>query len=663
MIRAFVGHSFTNDDKMLNYTFLDYLNHIKAMGIGFTWEHAEVAEPRELAEKVKSLIRDKNLFVGICTKKERVIGPNDLEHCWLKRKVLGGHVDKFLWKTSDWIIQEIGLALGREMDLILLVEEGLRLPGGLQGNIEHIEFNRQNPERSFVKILEMIQALMPKALIQESAASTSKSAVHVKDKEEIESDWYEPKPEWNYNCYRVALVNSIKTDNHEAEEKITSAFLKSPECKGPWGSASWEVYSQYVRLVSGKGGTLGKMEQLGKDKPEVDIVQYYLGKAYEIYKDYGKAAHAYLHAAEGTSDSEVRLLYLGDAAIAYCHAGMEHESEDIVVKMKQEAHKSGVGEDILIDALKDMANIHSDMDVYYGLTERLLELHPGDTGTRFELAYKYSQGNEDKLTLFHYLRIPESERGGGTWNNLGVQYDNFKIVASSISSYRKAEQAGETLAMSNIANKFIKAGFLTEAEEICNKAIMIKDYHKNVNEVLARIKDIPEEEIKMEGEIVKDAAPYSDFYKAYGKSLYEADPSNYIGEWKGPKCHLRLKIQGCSFLAEGSYKPPINQLAMSGLGLHSPSLGAAMQPSPSGKYIVKYEGKLRGHSIKAVMTEKADNIETGNVPNILTGILEGRTERTVLMVISASFNEIRVYDKDAPEDQRLYVLRKLGDGE
>ena len=33
------------------------------------------------------------------------------------------------WKTSDWVIQEIGLATGRGLELILLVEDGVRRPG------------------------------------------------------------------------------------------------------------------------------------------------------------------------------------------------------------------------------------------------------------------------------------------------------------------------------------------------------------------------------------------------------------------------------------------------------------------------------------------------------------------------------------------------------
>lgn len=40
-ISAFVGHSFTDNDKDLVDKFLDYFDTLKDMDIGFSWDHAE----------------------------------------------------------------------------------------------------------------------------------------------------------------------------------------------------------------------------------------------------------------------------------------------------------------------------------------------------------------------------------------------------------------------------------------------------------------------------------------------------------------------------------------------------------------------------------------------------------------------------------------------
>jgi hypothetical protein len=124
-INAFVAHSFTEDDEAVVGRFLKYFDQLSRSEINFSYVHAEAAEPKVLAEKVKLLLENRNVLIAICTKKERVISPNVLAKTVLPRGFLKAPENQFLWKTSDWIIQEIGLAIGRGLDLILLLEEGV----------------------------------------------------------------------------------------------------------------------------------------------------------------------------------------------------------------------------------------------------------------------------------------------------------------------------------------------------------------------------------------------------------------------------------------------------------------------------------------------------------------------------------------------------------
>ena len=160
-IKAFVGHSFTENDTEIVRYFLDLFDRISALGIGFSWEHAEGAEPKVLTEKVLELIEGKNLFIGICTAKETVV--TNTRKSRINKNDLVVEKKACFVKTSDWIIQEIGLAIGKNMKVMLLLEEGIRPPGGLQGNLEYIEFKKDSPEKAFLKILEMIKAINPKS--------------------------------------------------------------------------------------------------------------------------------------------------------------------------------------------------------------------------------------------------------------------------------------------------------------------------------------------------------------------------------------------------------------------------------------------------------------------------------------------------------------------
>ena len=101
-IRAFVGHSFDEDDANVVRAFLDYFGQLSKTGLQFSWEHAEAAEPKILAEKVMSIISGKNVFIGICTKKEYAIAPQAIKEARIQRGHLKGNAVDFHWKTSDW---------------------------------------------------------------------------------------------------------------------------------------------------------------------------------------------------------------------------------------------------------------------------------------------------------------------------------------------------------------------------------------------------------------------------------------------------------------------------------------------------------------------------------------------------------------------------------
>ena len=203
MIKAFVGHSFTEDDSEVVRKFLVFFDRVRDMDIGFSWDHAEAAEPKVLMQKVREKMEGKSLFIGICTAKERVIDTEKLSSVFWDKKSLKGKREAFSNKTSDWIIQEIGFAVGRGMDIILIHESDLRDPGGLQGDLEYIFFYREAPEKSFTKILEMLRALRPKQIDKVTGLVEKKAEEEIGTESVTEdADGLTPTTEWKYDDYR-----------------------------------------------------------------------------------------------------------------------------------------------------------------------------------------------------------------------------------------------------------------------------------------------------------------------------------------------------------------------------------------------------------------------------------------------------------------------------
>lgn len=652
-INAFVGHSFASEDREVVQAFLKFLDQVKALNMGFTWESAEPAEPKELADKVKRLIQDKNVFIGICTTKEGVVDPGHLRKSLFNGRVLKVNEEHLFWKTSDWIIQEIGLAIGRGMELVLLVERGLRQPGGLQGNLEYIPFERRTPEKSFGKLLEMIQALQPKAkalpVLQAETGAVSEEKPQIEPTED--SAALEPKEGWTRADYELALFRAIVRGNTEREQAITAAYFATDDGQIALNRENWEARQEHVRIVFGAGGTLTKLQEVAVKYPDNGGVQRYLGLGYEHYEEHEKAGQCFLLAAKKAVDKRTELARLGQALVAFGHAGRKEESQKVVEKMKTLVPQIQDGESILINALRDVKEIQNNKDLLFGIVERLLQLHPDDVKSRFDLAYNYSLADQNQIALYHYLKIPYQERTPVTWNNLGVQSDQCDLASKSVNAYRVAENLGDTLAMSNLARKFIKAGFLTEAQEICNRSLQVENYHKNVGYAIQRIKTIPEEEDNKQKEVLEKAAPLSEFYRDYGWAAVQNQILEHNGRWRGPDCELQIEIKDGVFLAEGEYEVSRSTLSLALLGM--PGIPAAPETD---KYHIKYSGQTYGYTVKCGVIRE----EIGKSPIFHSLLGQMMKETSVLMVVADTMSEIRVYEKDSPKEPRFYTLTRIG---
>lgn len=646
-IRAFVGHSFTEDDTILVGKFTKLLAQISELQPYFSWEHAESAEPRVIDEKVLRLFSDKNLFIGICTKKERVISHNALKKTVFPTKHLKGRQEDFGWKTSDWIIQEIGLALGRGLHLILLVEDGVRPPGGIQGNLERIEFERDAPEKIYGKLLEMICALNPKSAAQTvGEVETQVTSTGEADTAQVPegTDWKIPKHDWKRRDYEFALTHCIVLEDEAGAKGISDQYLAT-EMGIQSQNSEWEAFKEYAQLSFGKGGSLSRLRELAEENPGNSQTLTYLARIFNQFEEFEKAATSYEKAAELAGDIAEQLDLMGKAACAYHEAGKKADAADLVARMRSMAGGAGKGELEVLATERKLSEDEKEDEVLIGTMERLLDLNPDDAGTRFSLAYKYSlQGNSDLATM-HYLRIPYAKRSAVTWNNLGAALDQIGLHAKSVDAYRKSQEMNETLAMSNLANKLIGTGFLTEAQALCDEALKLKDIHKNVGGTLERLKEVLEEEAKKEKETLNKAKPVSEFYRDFGSGVARQPPKSLATRWQGPNCILDVVLSGLSFSATGTYE-------RSAGGLMSLMLDAGKPRGASTRYQIEYQGTLRGQAIVGSVARK-----TEGEPKVVSLLTSAEDRTTVLMVLSEDGRELRVYEKTAGGGSRFYTLK------
>ena len=173
-----------------------------------------------------------------------------------------------IWKTSDWIIQEIGLAMGRDCKLILLVESGVRPPGGLQGVVEYIPFERSAPEKTFPKLAQMISNIAPvNTLVASVGAQSAYETEPEKPQSPPESNWRTPKPEWRKREYQRAFQFAIMLDDKSAATTFDESYLATSDANDGTNRPEWIAFREFVRIVYGKGGTLQTITNLATSNP------------------------------------------------------------------------------------------------------------------------------------------------------------------------------------------------------------------------------------------------------------------------------------------------------------------------------------------------------------------------------------------------------------
>jgi hypothetical protein len=130
---AFVGHSFTESDRIVVSCVVDTL-----ISLGLKTITGEKPKASRISDKVKKLIEDQHIFVGIFTKRDKIAHKKE-------------------WTTSPWVLDEKAYALGKGKKLILLKEVGVGSIGGIQGDYEFIEFSRDSLETVPSRLVSMFQ--------------------------------------------------------------------------------------------------------------------------------------------------------------------------------------------------------------------------------------------------------------------------------------------------------------------------------------------------------------------------------------------------------------------------------------------------------------------------------------------------------------------------
>lgn len=638
-IRAFVGHSYAPEDAEVFRKFASLFDNLTNVMSEFTWDHAEQARPISISEKVMGLTGDKNVFVAIYTKKERILKP----HWPLSlRQKMGLSEKDFEWKTSDWIIQETGLAKGLNMSSIFLVEDGVRRPSGLHSDTECIPFDRAKPEECFGKFMQMVGSLRERPeTLRLISAEHSSTVAGPSEAEAIrtdkESKWNEPSDSWTENDFEFAYFHATALKLEETKTKIAESYERSRYLESEEKRAAWLAFREFAHIRLGTNGDMENLRIYVNTNPKNHNVRFRYARALETFDRFNEAAAEFEAAALCAPDDKTRTTYLADAAAALRKANDLPASNIALSKARDLASTNVETERAFLKGQRDIAQSSKEDTVLVGTLERLLELNPTDSDSRFSLAYQYSELGEHELALYHYSLIPAPDRNSMTWNNLGAAQNVLGLPASSVTSFSKAQEMGESLAAGNLAHKYLDAGFVEQALAACLEGQKAPEPHKSIFDALKRVKEIPDEEVKQEEDIRVQARKKRDFYNGFGLATIRSIPSSLPTLWTGPGFVLKVTFDKDEFSASADYEMPVNGFATA-FGRQAPK-----------ELRVDFRGKCWGCAVVGSVsrTDRRATTILGSLESVYDVLIFLESSNSVMRVIETGKNHSEQYKLSA----------------
>jgi tetratricopeptide (TPR) repeat protein len=268
----------------------------------------------------------------------------------------------------------------------------------------------------------------------------------------------------------------------EEEQKASSKELSAKRRE--------EAFFWGVSLGHGHLQAQTELERLKEDPHARAEASYFLGQAYRHAGKFDRAMEEFTLAKEASNSDE----WPNKEAIAVAHAESQRLGGDRDGALAQ-----------LLTSLKEASDDKKRATVFKALAEHYEETgkpvlrsvaltaarEHDDVGSSvaFDVAYAWSHLERQSLAAYLYdLLLRGQPENATAWNNLGVCYDREECAIRSIQCYLRSAEQGETLAMANMAAKYLDAGFAKDAEQLLQKAReSAKKLHENVGHKTSQI--------------------------------------------------------------------------------------------------------------------------------------------------------------------------------
>jgi hypothetical protein len=450
-----------------------------------------------------------------------------------------------VYTTSNWVIQESGFALGSGRNVLFIVEKGINRFPELQGDLELVYFNRNSLESdAFQRLSEMIQFIIGK--------SAAKAMGNV------------PNLPTQANEGET-LQNGSAAGNQTPGEffEVFQALVVERDAKKARELYDGQIRPHLVDRLTEAAIVLRILHRLGDEEAfkelvvlaskhaDNPVVRIQLAHRYYDMMDYEKATAEYLATSmlydlttpKGRMDYvEARSLAAKSLALEGHYFNGQFHLTSLLLSEQFSDQKANI-----LSRLAYLAKKNKKMNEFITFGEASLHGDSSNTSLRFDLAYHYSESEYKKLALLHYKKYSDTIEEAGGLNNLGVQYSVLGMQVKAVASYLSSARYKNTLAMANLAQKYLDVGFAERARDEINKANALAgegiEVHGNIGVAKNRLDEVLLEEETKEREALERGKLESDFIvEYYAKHDIRAGANVIARRWVSPWGIVHLLI-------------------------------------------------------------------------------------------------------------------------
>ncbi|RUU90440.1 MAG: hypothetical protein EOS17_08050 [Mesorhizobium sp.] len=515
--------------------------------------------------------------------------------------------------VRDNVIFELGLFVGRltRRRTFILKPRGtdIHLPSDLSG-ITPVEYDHKREDDNLLAAVGPAARKIRKAMREMGTRLKADTAglVEAEDRAipanvepSTSSYLIEPEPSWSRSRFERALMMAVFSDSKLDEEAVDSAFRRSPMANSDESIAIWEAWQIYAHMIAGEPGAINNIQEKVHAFPNSSRLLQLLGQALAHYGDKEAASHTFMSALTNASNIEAAQSSISKLVDIHQDTPELLDHAKLRAQLIAFPHTAPTDQKQFNGAMRSLAGYAGLKHIAQAIDEVRVKSAPDDGSLRFSLAHGYSE-NDPELSLLHYECIPNSERSGMVWNNLGVAYSALTMRGAAVAAYRIASEKGETIADGNLAHNLIHAGLFDDARKQAESAIKVPNHNENVVTALNTLSAAIAEEEKKAQQARVAASQKQAFFERLGRASLTSGERGIVGNWQTQDGTINFELVGGDrYVGTGEFKREVPNNSL--IGLFAPQPNTRIET-----ILVEVHLRRFGDAFEGTITRRSEDV-------------------------------------------------------